>query len=123
VTASASRPTQYGVTQGLIVADESHGGVATIRLEGDVDMATIAPVRAALDRVLAGHCDRIVLDLRAVTFLDSSGINAIARAHARCEGRRRTFSVLVSGGPVERVLDICGMLAVLDHTAESARAA
>lgn len=57
-------------------------GVTVLTIAGEVDLLTVADLAAALtfDPAHAERCDAMVLDLTAVTFLDSSGINTILRA-------------------------------------------
>ena len=86
---------------------DTASGVVTLALAGELDMATAPTLRAALH----DHRDAdVVLDLRAVSFLDSTAIGILMRAAERAEraGRR----VLVRGlqpGP-RRVLEISGVL-------------
>ena len=49
-------------------------GVARFALEGELDLATIEPVRAAVDRAVEADARHLVFDLRDVTFLDSSAL-------------------------------------------------
>jgi hypothetical protein len=49
----------------------------------------------------------IVLDLRELSFMDASGVQVIVMAHRRVGGRL----VIVKGPrPVQRVLEICGLV-------------
>ena len=56
----------------------------------------------------------VVLDLRALEFMDSTGVRVIVAAHHAAEEHRGTFAVaIVPDGPVARVLEISGLDAVL----------
>ncbi|WP_410675445.1 STAS domain-containing protein [Amycolatopsis sp. cmx-4-68] len=57
-------------------------GVTVLTVTGEVDLLTVAELAAALtlDPANAKQRGAVVLDLTAVTFLDSSGINTIVRA-------------------------------------------
>lgn len=71
---------------------------------GELDMAT-APQMAELDDVEGA----LFLDLRAVSFIDSSGVAGLLRLYRRCERDGCTFLVESCSRPVERVLRIVGM--------------
>lgn len=46
-------------------------------------MRTAADLRIALDTALDGHPSKIVIDLAAVTFMDSTGLGVLASARNR----------------------------------------
>jgi anti-sigma B factor antagonist len=53
--------------------DEGRSSV-TVTVTGDIDLATIRPLERARDRALAGSPTRVLIDLRGVRFIDSSGL-------------------------------------------------
>jgi anti-sigma B factor antagonist len=53
--------------------DKDQAG-ATVTVTGDVDLATIRPLENARDRALAGSPSTVLIDLRGVRFIDSSGL-------------------------------------------------
>ena len=70
--------------------DESDG-VEIIRLEGDVDLTNADLVREAVDATTA---DNVVLDLSAVTFLDSTAISTLDGGHRRLASDDRSLVVV-----------------------------
>ncbi|MET8998627.1 STAS domain-containing protein [Amycolatopsis sp. Hca4] len=66
----------------LVVARRHIDGVTVLTVTGEVDLLTVADFTAALGSVPPGP---LALDLTGVTFLDSSGINAILRASGKVE--------------------------------------
>lgn len=82
--------------------------VVTLALVGDFDLAGVAPFTAALDEIEAGRPRTLVLDLRALDFLDSSGLRAIYDTHVRAEGVY-AFGVLAGTGPAARALGLSGL--------------
>ena len=81
-------------------------------------------MNSELTRVDEADCRRIVLDLRgALRFLDSTGIQMLVNAHARCAERGRQISILLEAGPVRRVLEVAGVLDVLARPNRGAVAA
>jgi anti-anti-sigma factor len=54
------------------IGDE--GGVPVVTIEGELDLSTVETVRRAIAPVVDAQPSRIVLDLRGLDFMDSSGI-------------------------------------------------
>lgn len=89
-----------------------HPERARVRVEpiGEVDLATADILREQLRELRESGFHEVVLDLRRVTFLDSTGIALILTEdrHAREAGLVFT---LISGPPaVQRVLGMCGVI-------------
>lgn len=95
---------------------------ATIVVSGELDLATAPRLSAAV----AQHHDAqlLVLDLTAVTFIDSTGVRILIEADRFCAGSGSRVVVLARG-PVRRVLDLCeldGWLTlVTDHPSPAAQ--
>lgn len=83
-------------------------GVTTLALTGECDLAGVESVRALLAELEATAPRAIVVDLQALTFLDSSGVMALVDAHNRSRGAR-SFAVLNGSGPAHRALTLLGM--------------
>ncbi|RZU46606.1 SpoIIAA-like anti-anti-sigma regulatory factor [Krasilnikovia cinnamomea] len=89
----------------------------TVRLiaTGEIDMASAEQVTAAAGKALTTHTPaHLIIDLTAVTFLDSTGIAALLAARHLAEEQSCTLRVTGIHGIVERVLDVTGLLGVLD---------
>ena len=87
-----------------------------VTLFGDIDLAAAGRVR----EVLTGAVEQSIsveVDLAHVTFLDSSGINALVAASKAARVRGHAFVVTSPSAPARRVLDITGLLAVLTGAA------
>lgn len=91
----------------LTVASARHGSTSTISAQGEIDLSSADKLRAELDTVLASDSRQVIVDLSAVTFLDSTGIGVLAGA-LRSRGDRKV-GIVVSPGPVEKVLLLTGM--------------
>jgi anti-anti-sigma factor len=55
---------------------------ATIRVRGDIDIATVARLQEAREQVVAENPEAIVIDLREVQFVDSSGLKFLLQSYA-----------------------------------------
>ena len=63
------------------MASTATSGVLVLTVTGDIDHHTAQPLRQALDLPHLGSPPRVVIDMRQVTFMDSSGINLLISAH------------------------------------------
>ena len=82
------------------------GGVVAIAT-GEIDLWSAPEVRAAL----APHAEGgVVLDLRGVTFMDSSGLGLIVEQQQRARKHGFRFAVaLVRSSDVHRILELSGL--------------
>ena len=76
-----------------------------VRLSGELDLATVPRLSAAV----AEHDDAglLVLDLTAVTFIDSTGVRVLIEADRSCARSGSRLAVLAGDGPVRRLLGLC----------------
>jgi anti-anti-sigma factor len=100
-------------------------GAAVLTLRGELDIAS-APVlvEGALRCIGQGH-DRLVLDLAEVTFLDSSGINAIVRVLRSAEAHGGRLALARPTRQARRVFELTSFdrfVAVRDTVAEAVAA-
>jgi anti-anti-sigma factor len=79
---------------------EEDEGVVTVSFAGELDISRADEVEREIERIESGNPATIVIDLRGLDFLDSTGLRLIlgADSRARREGRR----VVIVPGP-ERV--------------------
>ena len=117
MTAPTFPPADRGApVYGLRIARADAGRDAVVRLDGELEMATTARLREELARALATECERIVVDLRPLAFIDSTGMHALVQADERCRAKGRSLTLLLAhGSSVERTLHLCGLLELLEH--------
>jgi anti-sigma B factor antagonist len=86
------------------------GTVAVVAPTGDLDLSGAEPLEAELERLLAEPgLDAIVLDLRGLAFLDSSGLRVVVVAHMRARDAARRFVLVRGSETVHRVFEITRM--------------
>jgi anti-sigma B factor antagonist len=88
-------------------------GRATLTLVGELDLATTPRLNQYLTMLARTHKGLVVIDLRQLTFLDSTGVTALVAADSYA--RRDGWNLAIVKGPpqVQRVLEICGLTEVL----------
>lgn len=98
----------------LTLSTTRDAGTVTVHVSGDVDMSTVAELEHA---VQAAADDRdattVDVDLAAVTFIDSAGINTLLKGRRLADERDRRFRISNAAGIVRDVLDMTGVLAHL----------
>jgi anti-anti-sigma factor len=104
------------------IAVSRTGRRAVVALSGELDLAVEPELTATLEDVVATGESIVVVDLRALTFIDSTGIRALIEAKRRCTTAHCPL-YLVNGPPeVRSVLALCGVeerFALLDDPADA----
>lgn len=102
---------------------EDGGDLLIFKLRGSLDLATSPTVRAALMDATEKGKKNLVVDLTQIEFLDSTGLGALIGAHRRATEHGGSFRVIVSEGPIARLLNITGLIRVFSvfHTLDDAR--
>lgn len=90
----------------LTVRVESGDGSATIALNGELDMQTVPVLEDHLTQVEAAEVAEITLDLREVTFLDSTAVHAFIAARDRAKEHGRRLILVGVGPPARRLLEL-----------------
>ncbi len=101
------------------IADGALGPV--ISLSGEIDMAAVDAVEQRIRARVDGGESTMVLDLRRVEFMDSSGLRLVLRLDHEVRERGDRFVVVRGGRRVARVMELSGVdrqLETVDDPAE-----
>jgi len=91
------------------------GRKAVVALAGELDLAGAA----TLEHELSGlQAPTVVVDLRGLGFMDSSGLRALVVAALRAQGAGRRFALVPGASQVMRVFDVTRMRERLDFVAD-----
>jgi anti-sigma B factor antagonist len=82
-------------------------GRADIAFRGELDLATVPIAERAVDKV-DGGASTLVLDLRKLSFIDSSGLRLILTTAEKWEGESRRLFIARGPAQVERVFELTG---------------
>lgn len=88
------------------IETSQRGDEHVVRLFGDFDITGFQQVDEELGRIQADGLPIVTLDLRGLTFIDSSGIRAILRADARARGLGRRLRLIAGPERVHKVFQI-----------------
>lgn len=88
----------------ISVSEEQHAVI--LHLNGELDVATAPDLDAALARAGNGEASTIIIDLRELSFMDSTGLRAILGAHARAEESGSRLGLVRGSDQVQRLLSL-----------------
>jgi anti-sigma B factor antagonist len=91
-------------------------------VSGELDLADSDGVAKEVCDLLDRGFAEVVLDLRGLTFIDSSGIHALLACTRHARERRSRLTVVLGAGPIARAIELCGVRELLDIAPESAAA-
>ncbi|MGA4843926.1 STAS domain-containing protein [Streptomyces sp. G45] len=89
-------------------------GATVVALRGDIDLGTAAALTARLDAVTAGAEPDVILDLRAMTFIDCSGLGLLCRVRNRVVERHGRLRLVTDSPRFLRVLRQAGLAGLFD---------
>jgi len=114
--AARRREAEHGPGTGPSLAIQQHlaGGRQTILIAGELDKATAPQLDALISR-LATRPGEIVLDVKGLTFMDSTGVRLILRALELCSEHGCSFTLRSPTPEVRRLLDAAGVSDYLDE--------
>jgi len=99
---------------GLRVTTGVDGAWAVVEFRGELDLEEApAALEALLEGVAAGE-EGLVVDLRGVTFLGSTGVRVLLDAKNTAEAAGRRLRVVSGAGRARRLIDLLGLSERLD---------
>ena len=91
------------------VNEHEQGGVRVVEVAGELDIATAPTLCARLDASRLGRQSRLLVDLSAVDFCDSTGLRALLGAASEVRAHGGRFAIVCPpSGDVARLLEIVG---------------
>ena len=94
----------------ISVSSRRTGDVLTVRVAGDVDLATAPTVQnAILDAIAVDGVSEVLVDLSGVEFLDSSGVALLLKGRRAADQRAVGFRVIEAHGIPRQVLEMTGV--------------
>ena len=110
---SGQLPSRDGIEIGVVEHADRH---LRLRIAGELDAATAGPLLEALEAATGAHIRHLEIDMAEVTFIDSTGLGVLVRAHNRLAKLPDAQPLaLVSPRPQARkVLEITGLTRVFE---------
>ena len=84
------------------------GDMATIRFVGELDLASAPQAESALEQLETADPSptRIVLDLRGVRFLDSTGLRLVLELDAAAREASQELTIIRGSAVVQRIFEV-----------------
>ena len=89
------------------------GARRTLVVTGEIDLLVAPKLEAAIRSLCDEQASELVLDLRQVTFMDSTGLRATIAAHELCKQAGRSFLVVPGSGQVQSLFELTGLAQLL----------
>ncbi|MFC4599139.1 anti-sigma F factor antagonist [Cohnella hongkongensis] len=98
----------------LQVELEQQRNILIVRLRGELDHHTADVVRFKMeDAILRGRCDHVVLSLKNLQFMDSSGLGVILGRYKLIKSRGGKMVVCDIQPSVNRLFELSGLFKIL----------
>jgi anti-anti-sigma factor len=98
--------------------------VLQLTLIGEVDLATVEPLRSATQTAIAsGDFDCLIFDLRRLGFIDSSGLHTLVEANrAMAAAGGSTKVICGTGSNLLKIFELTGLDRIFPIVSERAQA-
>jgi anti-anti-sigma factor len=94
----------------LTVQTEERAGAHTLILGGELDIATAPELVQSVMRLLERGMAAVVIDIGALTFIDTTGLRGILAAKDLCDRHGSALSVTIGQPQVQRAFEIAGVV-------------
>jgi anti-sigma B factor antagonist len=97
------------------LASRTDGGRAVVAAHGELDLGTVEAVERAVQDLRRDGATAVVLDFRALTFIDSSGLRLLLRLDADARAHGWALAIAAGDGPVRRLLELTNLIGDFEH--------
>lgn len=106
----------------LVGPSRAAGGTTLLEIRGELDILAVSVLSDRLDEITGAQGVDLVLDVRAVTFIDCAGLSLLSRARQRTRqrGGRLRLTGADGGGSVARLLRMTGLEGSFDLVPDDA---
>jgi len=86
-----------------------------VKLSGELDHHTSESLRRKIDRYYSSkNLSNLILDLRDLKFMDSSGIGLIMGRYKMCKDKKGNISIVSTSPYINRMLKMSGIYQIVD---------
>ena len=82
----------------------------TLTLTGELDLLSSPVLERALRGLPASGVELILVDLRGLEFMDSTGLHLLVQAQQQAHDAGRRFALIHGGDQVQRLLELSGVI-------------
>jgi anti-sigma B factor antagonist len=84
-------------------------GAVIVSVSGELDLASSQVLETALERITPSDAPLVILDLRKLEFMDSTGLSVLVRGQQRAEDNGQRFGLAGGSQQVQRLLKLTGV--------------
>lgn len=97
------------------ITAEIHKGILVVKINGEFDMRIAPQFKSEVDHYLTqADLKDVVIDMRDVPFIDSSGVGALLGRYKRVTGLGGKIAVCGVQDAVKKILKLSGVLTIID---------
>jgi anti-anti-sigma factor len=93
----------------LSITAEPEGEGVRVAFNGELDIAGAQEAEEALRQAEADRAGALTIDLRGLTFMDSTGLRLLVAADRRANETGRALRIVRGPDPIQRVLELTGL--------------
>jgi anti-anti-sigma factor len=87
----------------------SQDGARLLSVAGELDLASGPTLERELESAFSGEPGLVILDLRQLEFMDSTGLGVLIRAHNRAQTQGHRLGIVGGSRQVRRLLHLTGV--------------
>lgn len=99
----------------MIIQEQRQGAVMVVKPQGPVVMRDAEALRQRLLQAVGENLGRVVLDLSAVPFVDSKGLEAMAEVSEQLGRSGQSLRLCAVNKTVREVLEVTDLAQLFDH--------
>lgn len=93
----------------FLVQTQVADGAIMLTISGELDLVSSPVLEQALEGLGASDARLVMLDMRGLEFMDSTGIHLLVKAHQRAHQAGQRFALIRGSEQVHRMLDLTGV--------------
>jgi anti-anti-sigma factor len=88
---------------------QSDSGTPVLSVSGELDLASSPMLEEQVERAVAQAPALVIIDLRQLEFMDSTGLSVLIRAHQRAQEQGHRLAIVNGSRQVRRLLSLTGV--------------
>jgi anti-sigma B factor antagonist len=102
------------VNDEVVITHEQTADAAVVTVRGEIDVASAPELRTHLHELCTDDARSVTVDLREVTFLDSSALGVLVGALRRCRENETEFRLVITSPRLLKIFEITGLTSVFE---------
>ena len=90
----------------MTISLEEKSGISVLRIEGEVDLYNAPQIKDTVRKQIEGGKNQILINLRAVSYIDSSGIGALISSLSNVKKAGGVLKISDIQGSVRKVFEL-----------------